>query len=170
MFILHFLFSLVLLGFVVGSLFLYFYSLYWLVSKIFRRKNIVSLKSPKGKKIFFIFLLINFIIYAGQIKEWLSPRSAYPNAKVYYAVGNVVHFYRISFASFIAPDNPLIYPLVYPLKLVYVIGKTQLPDGDGEWAMWQYKWFLYPYIKKMTFALCPLSNIRNVWILLIKMI
>jgi len=153
--ILHFIVSFILLIIVIGSMFLYFYFLYWLLVKILRKKDYVSLKSKKAKKLFLVFFAFNFIIYGTQVKEWITKDSAYLTAKAYYAVGNVVYSYRVFFSSTIAPDNPLIYPLVYPQKLVYAIGQTQLPDEDGEKAMWRYKWFLYPYVQRMTMPFRP---------------
>lgn len=104
----------------------------------------VSLKNPWTKRLFLFLVGFNSFFYFQQCYEWISPKeSAYPNAKCYYAAGNVVALYR----AFLSPSNPITYWLVYPQRILYAMATPLIPQEDGELALWRYHWFVYPHAR-----------------------
>ena len=110
----------------------------------------VSLKNPWTKRLFLFLVGFNSFFYFQQCYEWIIPKeSAYPNAKCYYAAGNVVALYR----AFLSPNNPITYWLVYPQRILYAIATSLIPHEDGELALWRYHWFVYPHARGFSMPL-----------------
>ncbi|MEJ2437158.1 MAG: hypothetical protein P8Y35_03995, partial [Sulfurovaceae bacterium] len=75
------------------------------------------------KRIFFLLLIFNTVLFIQQFIYWNGKGSAYPKAKCYYAAGNVIAMYRSSLAPVFSPNNILTFWLEMPQRAIYATAK-----------------------------------------------
>lgn len=124
----------------------------WLKEKIknliIPPKEIFLVGSRKTVMLFVVGLfLINTSYWLKERAEWVNEKHAYLDAKEYYAVGNVLLFYRAISASILSPENNLLQPLEWLQRAIVSKGVSLIPKEDAEWAMWEYRFFWYLYIR-----------------------
>ncbi|MEJ2489261.1 MAG: hypothetical protein P8Y50_05630, partial [Sulfurovaceae bacterium] len=108
----------------------------------------LTLKNIWVKRIFFLLLIFNIVLFIQQFIYWNGKGSAYSKAKCYYAAGNVIAMYRSSLAPVFSPNNILTFWLEMPQRAIYATAKPLIPQDDGELAIWRYHWFAYPFAKR----------------------
>ncbi|MDD5359223.1 MAG: hypothetical protein PHI79_07380 [Sulfurovaceae bacterium] len=111
-------------------------------------KEMFLVGSRKTVMLFVVGLfLINTSYWLKERAEWVNEKHAYLDAKEYYAVGNVLLFYRAISASILSPENNLLQPLEWLQRAIVSKGVSLIPKEDAEWAMWEYRFFWYLYIR-----------------------
>ena len=165
MIVIHFLLALIFVILFTGVLVVfYFYVVkffiwfYKLVTRAKKRK--LLLKSNLNKKIFLFLLAFNTIMFIQQLVYWNGKDSAYPQAKCYYAAGNVVAMYRSFVSPVLSPNNPLTFWLEIPQRIIYSSAASLIPQEDGELAVWRYEWLVYPFTQSMSM---PYSIYESNW-------
>lgn len=96
----------------------------------------------------FIVFVFNSSIYVNERTEWVNNKHAYLDAKEYYAVGNVLFKYRSALTNVFFPENKLLQPLEYLQRMITNQGLKLIPESDAEWAMWEFHFYQYLYIRR----------------------
>ena len=114
------------------------------------REKVINTFLIKKKivKVFILFLIaINLSIYTFQRFEVMNKNSAYHLAKEYYIVGNILFSFRKALITIVGipPERKLIRPLENLQRAIFNSGVKHLPKDDGEWGIWLYHYFIYPY-------------------------
>jgi hypothetical protein len=100
--------------------------------------------------LFFVgLLMINSAFWIKERYKWVNDKHAYLDAKEYYAVGNVLLFYRALAATALSPENNLLRPLEWIERAIVAKGTSLIPKSDAEPAMWKYRFFWYLYVRNM---------------------
>jgi hypothetical protein len=107
--------------------------------RIFNPKLIIS--------VFLVSTTLNISIWGYQRVSWLTENNVHYKAKEYWVAGQVIYAHRIILGSTLNPENILLFPYTYLQKVVYNQGIKYLPKEEGELYVWNYSWFLYPYVK-----------------------
>jgi hypothetical protein len=81
--------------------------------------------------------------------RWITPNSAYPDAKNYMVVGMVLLEYRTIGVSFMYPERLIWKPAEWMQHLISKTGQSLIPESDGEHAIWQYYFVLAPYVNRL---------------------
>ena len=111
--------------------------------------------------LFLALVFINGAYWLQQRSEWVNSDHAHLDAKEYYAVGNVLLVYRSTLSLILSPENTLLRPLEWLQRAIVTQGVSLIPKGDAEWAMWDFRFFHYLYIRNThlpTEALNPLGK------------
>ena len=129
-------------------------------------KSIFIVGTKRTVMLFFIgLLMINSAFWIKERYEWVNEKHAYLDAKEYYAVGNVLLFYRAVLASVLSPENDLLRPMEWLQRAIVAKGTSLIPTNDAEPAMWNYRFFWYLYARKThlpTQALNPLGKLVTI--------
>ncbi len=164
MIIFHLFLAWLILSLFTILLFIYGFYILKLLMKIFTKlisantSNLV-LKTQKNRKIILFLIALNTGLYIQQCYEWMSPKtSANINAKAYYCAGNVLNIYRRP----LSPNNPLVYWFVYPQKILYHLASYQIPESDGELAIYGYHWFVYPFARNFSHLHAVYENLLGI--------
>lgn len=97
--------------------------------------------------LFLVLALINGAYWLQQRSEWVNADHAHLDAKEYYAVGNVLLVYRSTLSLILSPENTLLRPLEWLQRAIVAQGVSLIPKEDAEWAMWDFRFFHYLYIR-----------------------
>lgn len=156
------LFFLVLIGALV-CLYLYLFIVVWryglaVLQNLVKKKGIKKSFSPTDsillKRSQFVALSLTCIVlvsgqYIYERNRWITPHSAYLDAKNYMVVGMVLLEYRTIGASFIYPERLIWKPADWLQRIIGKTGQSLIPENDGEHAIWQYYFVLAPYINRL---------------------
>ncbi|WP_153305861.1 hypothetical protein [Desulfogranum mediterraneum] len=130
----------------------------------------VKLFNRRVVKLFLLgFLAFVLMLYLNQRRQWMGPENAYHTAKEYYVAGQPLYaarkflclfsrtpgFWRMNTLQrwlLMGPGHPVMMPLNTLQRWIYDKGVEHIPKSDGEWAVWEQGWFLYPYVRKQSIA------------------
>lgn len=98
------------------------------------------------KKLLIVGLLCTLGLYVYERPRWIMDNSAHLSAKQYMVINAVILDYRTIGAALLFPENLIWKPLVWLQRLVVTIGRSLIPDNDGEHGIWLYYFELAPYI------------------------
>ena len=111
-------------------------------------KSIFIVGTKRTIMLFFIgLLMINSAYWLKERYQWVNEKHAYLDAKEYYAVGNVLLFYRATLSSILSPENNLLRPMEWLQRAIVAKGTALIPKDDAEPAMWNYRFFWYLYAR-----------------------
>ena len=111
-------------------------------------KSMFIVGTKRTVMLFFIgLLMINSAFWIKERYEWVNEKHAYLDAKEYYAVGNVLLFYRAIFSPILSPENNLLRPMEQLQRAIVAKGTSLIPKDDAEPAMWNYRFFWYLYAR-----------------------
>ena len=111
-------------------------------------KSMFIVGTKRTVMLFFIgLLMINSAFWIKERYVWVNEKHAYLDAKEYYAVGNVLLFYRAIFSSILSPENNLLRPMEQLQRAIVAKGTSLIPKDDAEPAMWNYRFFWYLYAR-----------------------
>ncbi len=96
-----------------------------------------------------IIVLLLAVVYVQQRTIWMGSDNTYYKAKEYFVAGQVVYAHRKAMEFFFHPENFLIRPYTAMQNLIFTCGTRYLPETDGERYVWENKWFLYSYTRKI---------------------
>ncbi len=117
--------------------------------KLFKdnKKNIV---------IFGILFILSMTIFVQNLLKYTTPQNKNIQAKYYFAVGQTANSFKLIALNILHPDFPLLLPIEWFQKLVYLHGTSLLPKKDDEKYLWEQLWFYNPY----TITLTPPWGVR----------
>lgn len=120
-----------------------------LKNNLIPEKSIFNIASKRAIIfISFIVFVLNSALYVKERTEWVNDKHAYLDAKEYYAVGNVLFKYRSALSNVLFPENKLLKPLEYLQRTITNQGLKLIPNSDAEWAMWEFHFYQYLYIRR----------------------
>ena len=96
-----------------------------------------------------IIVLLLAVVYVRQRITWMGSDNTHYKAKEYYVAGQVVFAHRRIMEFALHPETLLIRPYTAMQSLIFKCGTHYLPNNDGERYVWENRWFLYLYTRKM---------------------
>ncbi|MGE4510370.1 MAG: hypothetical protein AB7D43_04645 [Sulfurimonadaceae bacterium] len=95
-----------------------------------------------------IFFMMHLIAYSSERIRLVNNDRAYLDAKEYFAASGVVTLYRKILNNYFEIDSPVMTPLNNAHMMFYEKGIELIPETDGEYDYWNYRFNLYYYVRK----------------------
>ncbi|MFA6685751.1 MAG: hypothetical protein WCS26_10915 [Arcobacteraceae bacterium] len=94
------------------------------------------------------FFMVHLIAYSSERIRLVNDDRAYLDAKEYFAASGVVTLYRKILNNYFEIDSPVMTPLNNAHMMFYEKGIELIPETDGEYDYWNYRFNLYYYVRK----------------------
>ena len=116
------------------------FGVFWKLFKN-RKKNIAVLC---------ILFILSMTIFVQNLFKYATSENKNIQAKYYFAVGQTANTFKMVSLNLFHPDFPLLLPIKWFQKLVYLHGTSLLPKNDNENYLWKQLWFYNPYTITLT--------------------
>lgn len=114
----------------------------------------------KKRWLYFTLFFFGFhsAIYMQQRMELIGNDRAYLEAKEYFAAAGVVTLYRKTLNNYFEIDHPIMRPINAIHMKFYDKGIAFIPQSDGEYDYWKYRFDLYYYVRKVYAPIDPTKS------------
>jgi len=124
----------------------------------FSKDPFLSKWKYKGKNVlkmsFAFFMFFHLLLFVDFYRTYINENTKYHDAKVYYVAGMIPQTYSVLLGRFVTPLNPLFLGITKPTntmkEYLFEKGSRLIPDTDAEKELWEYEWFFYPYMIRMS--------------------